>query len=558
MPHDRPYLVDANGPSKPISDLDGTRDESAEQIARLRGAWFRRDPESREGVATLPAIASPKPLGWRLEGLGSWPAPLILATVALATRVQFFGNPIASTDEAFYLLVGDRMLHGALPYVTIWDRKPVGLFVLYAAMRSLGGDGVLAYQLVGTAVAVATALLIWAFAKPFTNRFGAMAAGVAYLIWLTLGSAWGGQAELFYALPVCGAAMITLSGLQEPHPRSIWLRGAIAMLLVGIAAQIKYNALFEGLFFGCCWLALGWRSGRRKMLGPLAVLWISAAVLPTAIALAYYAQRGELSAFWYANFVSIFHRQSPAPLVLAQNLAVIAIILTPLLAWVRPKRRFGDSHASTAYWFALCWLATSIAGVLAFGTYLEQYLLPILAPAAAAAAPTFGGGARMRTIAFLGAALLVGQAKQGVSQMAHGSRAQLHEIERRIDPRGPLFVYSGASALYRVSAAPIPTRFAFPSHLSRASERDAIGADPIQEIDRIMDARPETVVVRSPYADDENWPARALLYRHLRLDYRRAFHGRLGWQWVDVYRIVPAARFSPTLASSGSARRAAP
>jgi hypothetical protein len=473
-----------------------------------------------------------------LGRLASWPVPLILFAVALATRVQFFGNPIASSDEAFYLLVGDKMLHGALPYVTIWDRKPVGLFLLYAAMRSLGGDGVLAYQLVGTAVAVATASLVTAFASQFTNRFGAMAAGVAYLIWQTLGSAWGGQAELFYALPVCSAALMTVRGLQEPHPRRIWLRGAIVMLLVGIAAQIKYNALFEGVFFGCCWLVVAWRSGARKTLGPLALLWISAAVLPTAIALAYYAQRGELSAFWYANFVSIFHRQSPAPLVLAQNLAVIAVILAPLLACVRPKRPSSDDQAAVAYRFTLGWLATSVVGVLAFGTYLEQYLLPILLPATAAAAATFGGGARMRTIALLGAALVIGQAKLAISQMAHGSRAQLDAIESQVDLRGRLFVYSGPSALYRISGAPIPTRFAFPSHLSRASERDAIGADPIQEIDRIMDARPETVVVRSPYADDENWPARALLYRHLRLDYRRAFHGRLGWQWVDVYRIV--------------------
>jgi hypothetical protein len=52
------------------------------------------------------------------------------------------------------------MLDGALPYVDIWDRKPIGLFLLYAAIRLLGGDGILAYQVTATAFAVATAAVL--------------------------------------------------------------------------------------------------------------------------------------------------------------------------------------------------------------------------------------------------------------------------------------------------------------------------------------------------------------------------------------------------------------
>src|SRR3954463_7872291 len=83
-------------------------------------------------------------------------AALLLALLAVVTRLQLFGDPIAGSDEGFYLLVGDRMLHGALPYVDIWDRKPFGLFLLFAGMRMLGGDGVLAYKLVATVAAFAS------------------------------------------------------------------------------------------------------------------------------------------------------------------------------------------------------------------------------------------------------------------------------------------------------------------------------------------------------------------------------------------------------------------
>ena len=47
------------------------------------------------------------------------------------------GYPLIHIDEQFYLLVGDGMLSGSLPYVDVWDRSPIGLFVIYA-LAALG------------------------------------------------------------------------------------------------------------------------------------------------------------------------------------------------------------------------------------------------------------------------------------------------------------------------------------------------------------------------------------------------------------------------------------
>ena len=85
---------------------------------------------------------------------------ILLLFVALAIRAWDFGNPVIDADEQYYLLVGDRMLHGAVPYMDLWDRKPIGLFALFAAIRLLPGDGILAYQLAATLSAWATALVV--------------------------------------------------------------------------------------------------------------------------------------------------------------------------------------------------------------------------------------------------------------------------------------------------------------------------------------------------------------------------------------------------------------
>ena len=65
--------------------------------------------------------------------------------MVIAARAQTFGNPVIGFDEQFYLLVGDRMIHGAIPFVDIFDRKPIGLFLIYGAIRLLGGEGTLQY-----------------------------------------------------------------------------------------------------------------------------------------------------------------------------------------------------------------------------------------------------------------------------------------------------------------------------------------------------------------------------------------------------------------------------
>ncbi|MEG8018334.1 hypothetical protein [Sphingomonas sp. LR55] len=80
--------------------------------------------------------------------------------IAFALRSPLFGNPVIHSDEQFYLLVGDRLLHGAWPFVDIFDRKPVGLFLIFAGIRSVGGNGIVMYQLAATLVAAGTAFLV--------------------------------------------------------------------------------------------------------------------------------------------------------------------------------------------------------------------------------------------------------------------------------------------------------------------------------------------------------------------------------------------------------------
>ncbi|BCI72927.1 hypothetical protein SPKIRA_37570 (plasmid) [Sphingomonas paucimobilis] len=66
------------------------------------------------------------------------------------------------------------------------------------------------------------------------------------------------------------------------------------MAAIGIALQIKYSVLPEGVAFGCILLWHGWRT-RVPMarLAGMALGWIALALLPTLVAYGVYATMGH-------------------------------------------------------------------------------------------------------------------------------------------------------------------------------------------------------------------------------------------------------------------------
>lgn len=499
---------------------------------------------SKSAVLGVPA----RPTGL-LAAILAMPRWSLLLLAAIAVRALTFGNPIVHVDEEFYFVTAQSMLHGGIPYVDVWDRKPIGLFLLYipAAVFGVPG-GIWLYQAMALASVVATALLLAHLADKAGWRRGALAIALLYIFMLGFGDGQGGQAPVFYNLLVAGAvALIVPREADLAEDRHRIRRGMSAMLLIGAAIQIKYSVLFEGMFLGLwlLWreykLGVSWDHVVRRGLA-----YAGMAAIPTLIAGAAYYGLGHFNDWMYANFGSILDRLSDPGAVLLKAFAKVALILGPLLivCGLSSRLRIERESERPVRILLFGWLIASVIGLLAFGSWFNHYALPVMAPATLCCAG-FLGETRLGRNWFKPAMLLMaasGGTYTAYSAMWHrGNGAQLEELTELIG-KGPgcMYVYSGNVMLYGATGRCALTPWIFPSHLSRERENGAVGVDQGAEIRRIFAKRPEIVVMRPEYGG-ERAAMRALVKAELAAG-GYALRGRapLGDLIIDVYALPTA------------------
>ena len=472
---------------------------------------------------------------------GDWLAFAALLVVALATRGIWFGDPVPDFDEQLYSFVGWRLTQGELPFVDWWDRKPFGLFALYALAHGVMGFGPLAYQILATAFAMGSAWLVYLLARDLVDRVTASVAGALFLALVAAYGSYSGQSEVFFTLPMLGMAWL----LRDPdHPRFAQ-RALLAMLLGGLALQIKYTVLPQCVMLGGWALAMQWHRGAavaQVLLKALAYAVLG--VLPTALVALFYAAQGHFDAWLFANVLSFFERL-PAPQGRwapshALGIAPLAIMVGGGIYAALRFRRPADMRL---YGFYLLWTFATLLTVLLPGTvYLYYYAAPA-APAALAALPLIdrAGPLKITPAAALLAMAWVILALPSRYEESLAERDAADRLAAAIAPHvgstsDCLWLFDGPTALYRMTGSCVPTRFVYPDHLNNALETQALGTSQAGEVARILATRPGAIVTADRPMTLQSEGPTALVAAALAADYEEAIsvpmHGRNLTAWI--------------------------
>ncbi|QPI71946.1 hypothetical protein [Sphingobium sp. Cam5-1] len=414
---------------------------------------------------------------------GRLPSAVILLTVAVVTRAACIADPAVHMDEEFYLLVADRMWHGVLPYVDIWDRKPIGLFLVYALLRPFSPNGVVAYQLGALMSAFLTALIVRRICLHFCKNVCATLSGVLYLLFMPLLGGVGGQAPVFYNLLMGCAALLVLRVQDSSCGGQPRISSYMAMALCGVALQIKYTVVFEGVTFGL-WLL--WREWRESASAAAVIrhgfLLICIAVGPTVAVGLFYASIGYFPQFFDANFRSITRVVLPEGALRLQFLAgtiysILPLLIMGLIAAVPLVHRpFHNRNL-----FLVSWTIAAVIGFFAVGNNYPHYALPALMPLSVLSGTLFKrGGAAVGLVAGgVWYIVLFGLVIWGATVERRHRVDTMVAALRPYAAHGCIYVNDGPTVLYLLTSSCLPTPYIFPEHLNNAGENAAVDA-PLQ------------------------------------------------------------------------------
>lgn len=431
------------------------------------------------------------------------PYLLFLALLAVATlmRLPYLGDPDINLDEGFYLAAADQMWQGKLLFVDVWDRKPVGIFILNFILRPLSSDGVWPVHIAALLCVATTAFVISAIAIRLVGPRAKIFPALIYLLSLPLFAGMGAQTPVFYNLFVVSAAYFVLRANDITDLRSLCGNGCWAMLLMGIAIQFKYTAIFEGVFFGLflMYKLIFLRTALFKVTW-FAIIWVIVALSPTILAFLYYAGVGHLDAFLYANFISIFDRAALLPSYRDQLLKYIIVAGAPLaaLAIAGTATSMMQSKATRdERIFLYGWAIFAVVGLVSIDNFYDHYALPVIAPFAILAAPLFetlilGWAIILLLIAWAGN--IYDPLDYKTKARSQSAISELAAVSQPYLKHGCMFIFDGPSILYAKTNACLLTRFIYSDHLSNVVEQNAIGADTAAETGRILKMRPAVII----------------------------------------------------------------
>lgn len=437
------------------------------------------------------AATVPTRLPARALARGDLAAAAFLLLILLATRAIWWGDPVADHDEQLYAFIGWRMTFGELPYIDWWDRKPFGLFALYGLAHALPLPQPLGYQLLAACFAMAGGWLTYILARDMLDRFGAAIAGALYLALMAAYASYSGQSEVLFGPLTLGMAWL----LRDPHHPHFARRMLWAMLLGGLALQLKYTVLPQCLFFGMWALWHRWRAGARPArLARETLACALLGVLPTMLVALFYALNGAFDAFAFANFLSFFAREA-APQGRWTDSHVIGVL--PLVILIGGGLL--ASRRRSPFW--LLWAAATLAGVLLPGTVYLYYYAAMAAPAVMVAVPLLdrtGPAKSLPAMVLLLASLWILALPQRYQESLAEREATARlaaAIAPHVNGTGTcLLVFDGPTALYRLSGGCAPSRLVYPDHLNNALESGALRMVQEGEVARILASHPGAIV----------------------------------------------------------------
>jgi 4-amino-4-deoxy-L-arabinose transferase-like glycosyltransferase len=197
-----------------------------------------------------------------LTGSAGWMVAVAVLSAVVLPRLVVLPVSVIDWDESSYALVAQQMLQGRMPYDAVFDHKPIGLYLVFAAFIALIGDSVVAIRVIPIVFAGATAVLLaWLARKQFLlGPYSSAAIAALYGLLTLINGGLATNTEILINLFLVASVALIVRGELARRISLPYALSAGAML--GAAFQVNY--LGGILVAGTAAFYLAWISGSDR------------------------------------------------------------------------------------------------------------------------------------------------------------------------------------------------------------------------------------------------------------------------------------------------------
>jgi 4-amino-4-deoxy-L-arabinose transferase-like glycosyltransferase len=462
-----------------------------------------------------------------------WAIPGVLVLLAALTRLPAFALSVVDWDESLYFIMAEQWRAGHLPYTTVWDNKPIGIYAVFAVFQTLLGDTPVGMRVAGVLAIAATAVLVYRIARhllrdlpPLTAELSGALAGVLFIVTTISADGIASNTEIFMEACTCLGMLWAVA----PVGRLRWGRALAIGLSLGAAFMLKYVAVFDmfAVFLAMTALPGRTRPGWVRIwdVVKLGLVFSLGALAPFVAAVLLYAAHGALGVFLQASLLSNLRRvaipvsgNSFLSAFGAQALLYPALYAALLWVVARVVTRRGAGRVEMLV--LLFWAMTASIGVASGGLYFSHYFIQMLPVLCIAVGLTVGQAVagwrpapRVALLALVAVGLItpVHEAAVDLVRMIPVAMRQPvgfgplrdtpAEVARDLKPelaKAPgetIYVFDGEPVLYSLLHARLPTKYVFPSFLLSRLLSYTVNIDPVAQLDAIMTEKPLFVIRR--------------------------------------------------------------
>ncbi|MGC9196268.1 MAG: ArnT family glycosyltransferase [Syntrophobacteraceae bacterium] len=474
---------------------------------------------------------------------------LILAAITFLVRLPYLFGDVIDPDEGSFVLMGQDIVDGNLPYDRLWDLKPPLLFYFFAATIAVFGKSIPAVRFTGSLCAFAGAWLIFLCAQRLRGAQTGFIAALLFLITSTLSESGAGVVSEIIAVVPLMAAMLVMSK-DQLRSRDFFLAGLFICLACLVRLNLAYVAVAGGL------LLLSGKFIRTNVRFWQRLLpYIAGGIIPLLLVFIPYVLKGKEHLFYtsviyaplnYSNSqlsslqaMRKYIGSAFEPARLLVGFPIFACLLLGAPKFFSVRKEFSDSTKTFLAMLTVFAVATAFS-IVKSGAAFEHYLIQVL-PFAAIFSAFFLEGLLQtrwkRLVVVLSALYLLlplGQiasayevvlSRAGAGQtLVYGPCYEIAAYLKTANPKNkPVYFMGGQMGEWLLGLKPISKEVTTPSNIGREyilKALDGPSATTYSVLASILAKKPQFIVKESSVWYLTTHPrASGLLSQELFMDY---------------------------------------